>query len=205
MDSTDRVRLGELLLTVGLVLVFGLIWMKWPAIKVSSKTLEHYDRSNPVEPNWHNGVGLSIRAKRLDGSAHLEPHFEAYRDLINSHIAFSIVIEIQGATYPTMIDMPYDRMRLFDSSGREYRLANQGLSEQSKDGKLRQLLETLDWSIVNNTFSRQPRTEKALLLFEREQSIADVLTLHLNFYHHPYKQVDLTFEFEDQTTRPHEE
>lgn len=205
MDSTNRVKPGEVVLTVALILFFGLIWMKWPAIKVSSKTLEHYDTSNPAEPVWHNGVGLSIQAKRIDGSANLEPQFEDYRDLINRHLAFSVMIDIQGATYPTMIDMPYDRIRLLDSSGREYQLSNQRLSEQSKDTKLRQILEVLDWSIVNNTFSRQPRTEKALLLFDSEQSPADVLTLHLNFYHHPYKQVDLNFEFEGQPPRAPEE
>ena len=195
MDSIDRVKFGEVVVTVGLVLILGLIWTKWPTIKVSSKTLEYYDRSNPAEPVWHNGVGLSISANRLDDPAKLGPQFQAYRDLIDRHVAFSVMIEIQGATYPTMIDMPYDRVRLLDSSGREYRLLNQTLSEQSKDTKLRQVLEILDWSIVNNTFTRQPRTEEALLLFEPAHPPAGALTLHLNFYHHPYKQVDLNFEF----------
>jgi hypothetical protein len=203
MESTDRVKVGEILLTVGLVLVFGLIWTKWPTIKVSSKTLEHYDLSNPAEPNWQNGIGLSIHAKLLDGGTEPGPELAAYRDLISRYLAFAVTIEIQGASYPTMIDMPYERLRLRDASGREYRLVNREVSEQSKDLKLRQLLEALDWSIVNNTFSRQPRMEKALLLFEPAAPTADELTLHLNFYHHPYKQVDLDFEF-DRSNRPSE-
>lgn len=197
MNRTDKVSLGEILLTVGLVIFFGLIWTKWPTMKVSSKTLEYYDTSNLAEPAWHNGIGLTISAKRIDDPANLEPEYQPYRDLISNHLAFVVSIEIQGASYPTMIDMPYERVRLVDSSGREYHLINKTLSEQSKDAKLRQTLEVLDWSIVNNTFSRQPRAEKALLLFDAAAPQADALTLHLNFYHHPYKQVDLNFEFDD--------
>jgi hypothetical protein len=110
--------------------------------------------------------------------------------------AFRLTVHIDSADYPTMVDFPYERMSLTDQSGRKFILVNQQLSETAQNPNLRRELETFDWSIVNNTFSRQPRLEQGLLLFEKPGPGSTSLTLHINLYHHPYKQIDLSFPFQ---------
>lgn len=193
MNDHDRVGRGEILLVVGLVLCFALVWARWPEIKVSSKTLESYDLGDPRTPTWRNGVGLTISARRLDDGAQLGPELEAHRDLVGKHFAVAVDVDIEGTKFPTMVDLPYERLSLTDSAGRAYRLANPELSPGAADAPLRLALEKFDWSIVNNTFTRQGRRERGLLLFEPEAAAAEGLVLRLNVYHHPYKQLDLAF------------
>jgi hypothetical protein len=198
MQKTDKITAGEISLTLGLILIFGLIWMKWPVIKVSSKTLESYDLSDPNAPSWSNGIGLRLSAKPVDYSS-LDPSLLPYKDLISRYNTYIVNVRIEGASYPTMIDIPYERARLTDSTGREYRCVNRSVAEQTSDPKLKQALEVFDWSIVNNTFTKQERLETGLLLFEPGEADRTPLSLYLNFYHHPYKQVDIKFDYYQST------
>jgi len=197
MQEQDKITIAEILFTAVLVVVFGLIWLRWPSIKVSSKTLESYQRSGTLEHAWNNGIGLTIKAKSLGQGDSLDPDFQPYKDLLQKYMAFSVSVSIEGATYPTMIDIPYERMKLTGPSGAELRPNNEALAEGSNDLKLRQVLEAFDWSIVNNTFTRQARSEKGLLLFDRADWQGGPVTLNLNVYHHPYKQINLEFKFND--------
>ncbi|HKG23288.1 MAG TPA: hypothetical protein VKC34_15425 [Blastocatellia bacterium] len=198
MQKTDKITAGEISLTLGLIIIFGLVWMKWPVIKVSSKTLESYNLSDPNLPSWSNGIGLSLSAKPVDAPS-LDAPLQPYRDLISRYNAYIVNVRIEGASYPTMIDLPYDRARLTDAAGREYRCLNRSVAEQTSDPKLKQMLEVFDWSIVNNTFTKQERLETGLLLFEPGEAPRAPLSLYLNFYHHPYKQVDIKFDYYQST------
>lgn len=198
MNDKDRISRGEIILVVFLVVCFALVWSKWPEIRVSSKSLESYNTSDPKNPSWSNGIGLSIKARRLDGEAKDQLDFQEHRELTERYTAFVVDVNIEGTKYPTMVDLPYQRLSLTDNSGRVYRLVNQELARQSADSGLRQALEKFDWSIVNNTFTRQGRNEKGLLLFEPKATGDEQLVLHLNVYHHPYKQLNLSFSFPRQ-------
>lgn len=202
MEASDKWSRGEVLLTCALVVIFALIWAKWPEVKVSSRTLEKYDVSNPQSPAWMNGIGLTVTARSLNDPATLDSDFEEYRSLANKYLAFVVQVDIQGANYPTMIDLPYERMSLTDASGRPLHLVNQELAANTKDPKFKLVLEKFDWSIVNNTYSREARKEKGLLLFETPVGEADALVLHLNVYHHPYKQINVAFPFSRLKTKP---
>lgn len=191
MSEHDRVTRGEIMLVVGLVLCFALVWAKWPEIKVSSKTLEAYDLRDPQTPAWRNGVGLTISARRLEAGGQLPPELQSRGELLGRYFAVAVDVDIEGASFPTMVDLPYERLSLTDGSGRTYRLANAEFSKPETDAPLRLALEKFDWSIVNNTFTHEGRHETGLLLFEPEAAAADGPVLRLNVYHHPYKQLDL--------------
>jgi len=191
--TSDPWKPGEVLLTLGLIVVFFVIWSRVPEIKVSSKTLETYNLSDSRAPSWTNNIGLTIQVTR----ANEDPELSAYRALLENFDAYLVNVNIAGANYPTMIDLPYERMTLTDGLAHSYRVVNREVSAGAKDPKLRQLLETFDWSIVNNTFTKQGRLEKGLLLFKRTASSPAGRVVHLNLYHHPYKQVDLEFSFVD--------
>jgi hypothetical protein len=189
MQNDERIRRSEILIVAGLIAVFALIWVRVPEIKVSSKSLEAYNLANADSPSWTNNIGLTVTVKRATANA----DFSQYSKLLGEYDAYEVDIAIDGTNYPTMIDLPYERMRLTDSDGRAYSPLNRIVAAGATDTKLRQLLETFDWSIVNNTFTRQPRHEKGLLLFEPVAGASSGRVLHLNLYHHPYKQVDLNF------------
>jgi len=193
MNEHDRITRGEVTLVVALVLGCALIWAKWPEIKVSSRTLESYDLRDASAPAWRNGIGLTISARRLRDASELEPELRGRGDLLGQYFAVAVDVDIEGANFPTMVDLPYERLSLTDSGGRTYRLANQGISTTGADSPLRLVLEKFDWSIVNNTFTRQPRHETGLLLFEPAAAEAEGLVLRVNAYHHPYKQLHLAF------------
>ena len=191
--TSDPWKLSEVLLTLGLIVVCFAVWSRVPEIKVSSKTLETYNLSDSRAPSWTNNIGLTIHVTR----ANEDPELSAYRALFENFEAYVVNVNIAGTNYPTMIDLPYERMSLTEGTANSYRVANREVSAGTKDPKLRQLLETFDWSIVNNTFAKQGRMEKGLLLFKRTVSSPAGRVVHLNLYHHPYKQVDLAFPFVD--------
>ncbi|HEU4712556.1 MAG TPA: hypothetical protein VFS76_13370 [Pyrinomonadaceae bacterium] len=191
--TSDPWKLSEVLLTLGLIVVCFAVWSRVPEIKVSSKTLETYNLSDSRAPSWTNNIGLTIHVTR----ANEDPELSAYRALFENFEAYVVNVNIAGTNYPTMIDLPYERMSLTEGTANSYRVANREVSAGTKDPKLRQLLETFDWSIVNNTFAKQGRMEKGLLLFKRTVSSPGGRVVHLNLYHHPYKQVDLAFPFVD--------
>jgi hypothetical protein len=186
MKPSDEWSWGEIALTVFVVGVVAAIWSRWPQIKVSAKSLERYDLSNPSAPAWTNGIGLRIniaRPKPVDETRELA-------DLLAKYTAYVVTVDIQGAKYPTMVDLPYDRMYLTNAAGQHVRPVNTALSESSRQRTLAPSLETFDWSIVNNTFAGEGRTEKGIVLFPRLENPSSI---HINVYHHPYKQIDLDF------------
>lgn len=193
MNEHDRITRGEVTLVVALVLACALVWAKWPEIKVSSKTLENYDLRDPRAPAWRNGIGLTISARRLQDASELGPELSGRGDLLGQYLVVAVDVDIEGANFPTMVDLPYERLSLTDADGRTYHLANQSVSTNGADAPLRLALEKFDWSIVNNTFTRQPRHETGLLLFDPAAAEAEGLVLRVNAYHHPYKQLDLAF------------
>src|SRR4029077_16285068 len=205
-NGNDRVKPAEVLLVSALVLVFAGVWAKWPEIKLSSKTLESYDLRNPNQPAWHNGIGLTISAERVRKGSQNKEVLAAHVNT-SDFIAFRLSVNIDPANYPTMVDCPYERMSLTDQAGRQFHLVNQRLGEATGDARLRRTLETFDWSIVNNTFTRERRVEEGLLVFEKPDERSTSLTLHINLYHHPYKQIQLAFPFPAQeeraTSSPH--
>lgn len=186
MNRSDKWTRGEITLTVILVAAFAAIWSRWPQIKVSSKSLERYDWSNPATPAWTNGIGLTIKVAQPTPAE--EPPELA--SLLEKYTAYVVTVDIQGARYPTMVDLPYDRMYLTDVTGKRVQPVNTALSDSLKDPRLAPALETFDWSIVNNTFTGEGRLEKGIVLFP---AVDNPAALHLNVYHHPYKQIDLDF------------
>jgi hypothetical protein len=194
MSRSDHWTRGEIVLTALLVAIFAGIWSWAPQIKVSSRTLERYDRSTLGAPAWTNGIGLTIRVRRaspVDGPPAMAALLEKY----TGHV---VTVDIQGANYPTMVDLPYNRMYVADAAGTRVQPVNTSLSDALNDPALTRALETFDWSIVNNTFTRQGRVEHGIVLFP---PLEKPTTLHLNVYHHPYKQIDLAFPLDGEGRR----
>lgn len=198
MDKPDKLSGREILVTLGLIALFGALWARWPSIKVSSKTLESYKQTTGLEQSWTNGIGTTIKVRYLQDPSALDPDLQPFKDLVQKYLAFDVSVSIEGATYPTMLDIPYERTTLALANGVVLSPGNQELAEHSNDLNVRQVLENFDWSIVNNTFTRQPRFERGLILFDPSRWKGEAVTLNLDIYHHPYKRIKLAFRFDGQ-------
>lgn len=181
-----------LIITLGLGL-FG-------EIKLSTKTTIKLEDISLNQKVWDDGMGTSIDISYI--STDTIEGYEEWNDLVQNYTFFWVKVkQKEGPTF-LMVDLDYDRMKLYDDSGQTYRLSNRELAASVGDQKLNTLLNTYHWTMFNQAFpggdslAKEELVWDGILAFEPLKNDKNSLTLELVYCMSGQKSQKIVCNFE---------
>lgn len=169
-------------------------------IKISSKTTIKEEDISANYKVWNDGMGTTIHMSYITPD-NIEG-YEELRDLVQNYTFFQVKVEqTDGPTF-LMVDLDYDRMKLYDDSGQTYRLLNTELGASTEDQRLTSLLNTYHWTMFNQAFPGGDSLAKdelvwdGILAFEPIRNDIKTLTLELVYCMSGQKNQNIVCNFE---------